>query len=199
MSDDLSFKPDELPADRSLVIVDDNTIFLERLSAAMTQRGFETRSASSVAAGIACLQAAAPAFAVVDLRLQDGSGLEVLEVLHALRPDARAIMLTAYGNFATVVSAVKLGAIDYLIKPVDTDDVTDALLAPRNTHAPPPGHARRPEVVRWEHIQTIFAEHHGNISETARRLDMHRRTLQRVLAKGPPPNVPVGGPRPDRR
>ncbi len=195
MSEDFSFKPDELPDDRSLVIVDDNVIFLERLGAALAQRGFETRTASSVAAGIACIQDAAPAFAVVDLRLQDGSGLEVLEVLHALRPDARAIMLTAYGNFPTVVSAIKLGAIDFLIKPVDTDEMIDALLAPRNAHAPPPGHARRPEVVRWEHIQTIFAEHHGNISETARRLLMHRRTLQRVLAKGPPPNEPIGGQR----
>ncbi len=138
MTEDLSFRQDELPDDRSLVIVDDDKAFLLRLGRAMETRGFEVRMASSVAEGVELIRQKPPAFAVVDMRLEDGNGLDVIAELARLKPDARAIVLTGYGNFATAVTAVKLGAVDYLAKPADADEVTDALLAPANSKAPPP-------------------------------------------------------------
>jgi two-component system, response regulator RegA len=186
MSEDLTFKPDELPADRSLVIVDDDKAFLQRLGRAMEQRGFEVRMGSSVAEGLELMRQKPPAFAVVDLRLEDGSGLDVLAELGRLKPDARSIVLTGYGNFATAVSAVKLGAVDYLAKPADADEVTDALLAPSDERAPPPENPMSADRVRWEHIQRVYELCDRNVSETARRLNMHRRTLQRILAKRAP-------------
>ena len=130
VTEDLSFKQDELPADRTLVIVDDDRAFLQRLARAMELRGFEVRFGHSVAEGVDLIRDKPPAFAVVDMRLEDGSGLDVIAELAKVRPDSRAIVLTGYGNIATAVSAVKLGAVDYLAKPADADDVTDALLAP---------------------------------------------------------------------
>lgn len=186
MTEDLSFQPDELPEDRSLVIVDDDRPFLQRLSRAMEQRGFEVRSAHSVSEGIELIRQQPPAFAVVDMRLEDGNGLDVLAELTRVRNDTRAIVLTGYGNIATAVTAVKLGAIDYLPKPADADDVTDALLAPPNSKAPPPENPMSADRVRWEHIQRVYELCNRNVSETARRLNMHRRTLQRILAKRAP-------------
>lgn len=186
MTEDLSFQPDELPEDRSLIIVDDDRPFLQRLSRAMEQRGFEVRSAHSVTDGIDLIRQKPPAFAVVDMRLEDGNGLDVLAELTRARADSRAIVLTGYGNIATAVSAVKLGAIDYLPKPADADDVTDALLAPPNSKAPPPENPMSADRVRWEHIQRVYELCNRNVSETARRLNMHRRTLQRILAKRAP-------------
>ena len=130
VTEDLSFKQDELPADRTLVIVDDDRAFLQRLARAMELRGFEVRFGHSVAEGVDLIREKPPAFAVVDMRLEDGSGLDVIAELAKVRPDSRAIVLTGYGNIATAVTAVKLGAVDYLAKPADADDVTDALLAP---------------------------------------------------------------------
>ncbi len=186
MTEDLSFKPDELPEDKSLIIVDDDRAFLQRLSRAMELRGFEVRSAHSVAEGVDLIRQKAPAFAIVDMRLEDGNGLDVIAELTRLRPNARIIVLTGYGNIATAVSAVKLGAVDYLAKPADADDVTDALLAPANTKAPPPENPMSADRVRWEHIQRVYELCNRNVSETARRLNMHRRTLQRILAKRAP-------------
>lgn len=185
-TEDLSFKPDELPEDRSLIIVDDDKPFLQRLSRAMESRGFEVRSAQSVSEGLELIRDKAPAFAVVDMRLEDGSGLEVIAELAKMRDDSRAIVLTGYGNIATAVSAVKLGAVDYLAKPADADDVTDALLAPPESKAPPPDNPMSADRVRWEHIQRVYELCNRNVSETARRLNMHRRTLQRILAKRAP-------------
>ena len=128
-TEDLSFRQDELPADKSLVIVDDDKAFLQRFGRAMEQRGFEVRMGSSIAEGLDLIRQKAPAFAVVDMRLEDGNGLDVVAELSKIRPGARIIVLTGYGNFATAVSAVKLGAVDYLAKPADADEVTDALLA----------------------------------------------------------------------
>ena len=184
--EDLSFRQDELPDDRSLVIVDDDRAFLQRLVRAMELRGFEVRSGHSVAEGVDLIRAKAPAFAVVDMRLEDGNGLDVIAELSRVRPDARAIVLTGYGNIATAVTAVKLGAVDYLAKPADADDVTDALLAPANDKAPPPENPMSADRVRWEHIQRVYELCNRNVSETARRLNMHRRTLQRILAKRAP-------------
>ncbi len=186
MTEDLSFRRDELPEDASLIVIDDDRPFLQRMSRAMEGRGFVVRSASSVAEGIELIRDSAPAFMVVDMRLEDGNGLDVISELVRLRPSARSIVLTGYGNIATAVTAVKMGAIDYLAKPADADDVTDALLAPPNAQAPPPENPMSADRVRWEHIQRVYELCNRNVSETARRLNMHRRTLQRILAKRAP-------------
>jgi two-component system, response regulator RegA len=175
-----------MPSDRSLLIVEDDKSFLQRLARAMEGRGFTVTTAESVAEGINQLETASPAFAVVDMRLEDGNGLDVISALKRRRPDARAIILTGYGNIATAVNAVKLGAVDYLSKPVDADDVVAALLALDGRKAEPPENPMSADRVRWEHIQRIYELCGRNVSETARRLNMHRRTLQRILAKRAP-------------
>ncbi|MEM6886573.1 MAG: ActR/PrrA/RegA family redox response regulator transcription factor [Pseudomonadota bacterium] len=172
--------------DRSLLLLDDDEPFLRRLAKAMEKRGFEVETAGSIAAGRAIATARPPAFAVVDLRLEDGNGLDVVEVLHAKRPDARVIVLTGYGAIATAVAAVKIGAVDYLSKPADADDIVNALLATTDDLPPPPENPMSADRVRWEHIQRVFELCDRNVSETARRLNMHRRTLQRILAKRSP-------------
>jgi two-component system response regulator RegA len=171
--------------ERTLLIVDDDKPFLQRLARAMQTRGFTVRTAESVADGLMQLEIASPAFAVVDLRLGDGNGLDVISALKARRPDARAIVLTGYGNIATAVNAVKLGAVDYLSKPVDADHVVHALLN-GDRAVEPPEKPMSPDRIRWEHIQRIYELCNQNVSETARRLNMHRRTLQRILAKRAP-------------
>jgi two-component system response regulator RegA len=175
-----------VPAERSLLIVEDDKSFLQRLAKAMESRGFAVRSAESVADGLTQVEKSAPAFAVVDMRLGDGNGLDVVSALKQRRPEARAIILTGYGNIATAVTAVKFGAVDYLAKPVDADDVVSALLALDGKKAEPPEHPMSADRVRWEHIQRIYELCGRNVSETARRLNMHRRTLQRILAKRAP-------------
>ncbi len=185
-SPDTSFQTDELPDDKTLLLVDDDAAFLERLTRAMAERGFEVRSSSTVAKALELVEANPPAFAVIDLRLSDGNGLDVVASLSGKRASARIIVLTGYGNLPTVVHAVKLGAFDYLTKPADADELTDALLAPPNAHALPPGHPISPDRARWLHIQSIFQAYGQNISETARRLNMHRRTLQRIMQKPEP-------------
>jgi len=178
---------DELiPGDRSLLLVDDDKTFLTRLERAMEKRGFDVRSADTVAGGLAAVAEHAPAFAVVDLRLEDGNGLDVVAALHQKRADARAVVLTGYGNIATAVTAVKLGAVDYLSKPADAEDVINALLATGDTAPEPPENPMSADRVRWEHIQRVYELCDRNVSETARRLNMHRRTLQRILAKRAP-------------
>ena len=186
VTEDFAFRPDELPEDRSLVLVDDDRAFILRLARAMETRGFEVRTAHSVAEGMDLIRQKAPAFAIVDMRLEDGNGLDMIAELAKMRPDARTIVLTGYGNIATAVTAVKLGAVDYLAKPADADEVTDALLAPPNEKAPPPENPMSADRVRWEHIQRVYELCNRNVSETARRLNMHRRTLQRILAKRAP-------------
>jgi two-component system, response regulator RegA len=172
--------------ERSLLIVEDDKSFLQRLARAMESRGFEVTTAESVADGLLQVERAAPAFAVVDMRLGDGTGIDVISALKQRRPDARAIVLTGYGNIATAVNAVKIGAVDYLAKPADADDVVNALLAIEGRKAEPPEHPMSADRVRWEHIQRIYELCGRNVSETARRLNMHRRTLQRILAKRAP-------------
>jgi two-component system, response regulator RegA len=175
-----------LPAERSLLIVEDDKSFLQRLARAMEGRGFVVTTAESVADGLLQVEKAAPAFAVVDMRLGDGNGLDVISAMKKRRPEARAIILTGYGNIATAVNAVKLGAVDYLAKPVDADDVAAALLTLDNRKIEPPENPMSADRVRWEHIQRIYELCGRNVSETARRLNMHRRTLQRILAKRAP-------------
>jgi len=173
-------------ADKSLLLVDDDRPFLNRLARAMEARGFEVHTAESVGDGIEYVRSSPPAFAVVDMRLEDGNGLDVVEALHDARPDARVIVLTGYGNIATAVSAVKRGAIDYLAKPADADEVYHALMADPSGRASPPENPMSADRVRWEHIQRVYELCNRNVSETARRLNMHRRTLQRILAKRAP-------------
>ena len=178
--------PLDLPRDRSLLIVEDDKSFLTRLARAMEMRGFAVSTAETVADGLLQVETAPPAFAVVDMRLGDGNGLDVISALKRRRPEARAIVLTGYGNIATAVNAVKLGAVDYLAKPADADDVVAALLALEGKKPDPPEHPMSADRVRWEHIQRIYELCGRNVSETARRLNMHRRTLQRILAKRAP-------------
>ncbi|MDX2483468.1 ActR/PrrA/RegA family redox response regulator transcription factor [Antarcticimicrobium sediminis] len=176
----------EIGEDRSLLLVDDDEPFLRRLAKAMEKRGFEIEMASSVAGGRAIATARPPAYAVVDLRLEDGNGLDVVEVLREKRPDCRVVVLTGYGAIATAVAAVKIGATDYLSKPADATDITNALLAKPDELPPPPENPMSADRVRWEHIQRVYELCDRNVSETARRLNMHRRTLQRILAKRSP-------------
>jgi two-component system response regulator RegA len=172
--------------DPSLLLVDDDEPFLRRLARAMEKRGFVPETADSVAAGKAIARARPPAYAVVDLRLEDGNGLDVVETLRERRPDCRIVVLTGSGAIATAVAAVKIGATDYLSKPADANDITNALLARSDALPPPPENPMSADRVKWEHIQRVFEQCDRNVSETARRLSMHRRTLQRILAKRSP-------------
>jgi two-component system response regulator RegA len=178
----------ELPAqERTLLIVDDDQPLRQRLAQAMERRGFIVTVADSVATGSEAARTALPAFAVVDLRLGDGSGLQVVNAVRAARENARIVVLTGYGNIATAVAAVKQGAVDYLSKPADADAVEAALLqGPGDSLPPPPDQPMTADRVRWEHIQRVYEQCDRNVSETARRLRMHRRTLQRILAKYAP-------------
>src|SRR5262249_29024459 len=173
-------------ADRTLLIVEDDKLFLQRLGRALEARGVSVRTAEGGGEGLHHGQAAGPAFAVVDMRLGDGNGLDVISALKKRRPEARGIVLTGYGNIVTAVTAVKLGAVDYLSKPADADEVAAALLASGESKPQPPENPMSADRVRWEHIQRIYELCGRNVSETARRLNMHRRTLQRILAKRAP-------------
>jgi two-component system, response regulator RegA len=172
--------------DRTLLVMDDDAPLRTRLGRALESRGFEVTMVGSVSEAMDALRARPPAFAVLDMRLEDGNGLKVVEALHQKRPDARAIMLTGYGNIATAVAAVRAGAADYLSKPADADDVVKALLARTDEAPAPPENPMSADRVRWEHIQRVYELCGHNVSETARRLNMHRRTLQRILAKRAP-------------
>jgi two-component system response regulator RegA len=170
----------------SLLIVDDDRPFLTRLARAMEARGYRVATAETVADGIAAIEREAPDFAVIDMRLADGNGLDVLAKLNEVRPEARGIILTGYGNIATAVTAVKLGAYDYLAKPADADEIDAALQATGAARPLPPENPMSADRVRWEHLQRVYELCSRNVSETARRLAMHRRTLQRILAKRAP-------------
>jgi two-component system, response regulator RegA len=180
------FAPAPIPGERTLLLVEDDKSFLVRLARALEGRGFQVAIAETVADGLLQVEKAPPAYAVVDMRLADGNGLDVISALKKRRPEARGIVLTGYGNIATAVNAVKLGAVDYLAKPADADDVVNALLAIEGKVAVPPENPMSADRVRWEHIQRVYELCNRNVSETARRLNMHRRTLQRILAKRAP-------------
>lgn len=182
----MALEAQQLGDDKSLLIVDDDEAFLKRLCKAMEKRGFEVETAGSVAAGKAIATARPPAYAVCDLRLEDGNGLDVVETVRDRRPDSRVVVLTGYGAIATAVAAVKVGATDYLSKPADATDITNALLSNDTEMPPPPDNPMSADRVRWEHIQRVYELCDRNVSETARRLNMHRRTLQRILAKRSP-------------
>ena len=172
--------------EKSLLLLDDDAPWRTRLGRALESRGFETTLVESVSEALSAVRSRPPAFAVLDMRLADGSGLSVVDLLREARPGARIIMLTGYGNIATAVAAVKAGAVDYLSKPADADNVVAALLAAEGGAPPPPENPMSADRVRWEHIQRVYQQCNCNVSETARRLNMHRRTLQRILSKRAP-------------
>ena len=175
-----------LDGDKSLMILDDDAAFRTRLARALETRGFEVTAVASVAEANDIATKSPPAYAVLDLRLEDGSGLAVVEALNKSRPDCRVVMLTGYGAIATAVAAVKAGALDYLAKPADPEDIVKALLASPDEKPEPPENPMSADRIRWEHIQRVYELCGHNVSETARRLNMHRRTLQRILAKRAP-------------
>ena len=172
--------------DKSLLIVDDDNPFRQRLARAMEKKGFLVTQAEGVKAGLDSVKSKKPAFAVVDLRLNDGNGIEVVKEIQKNNSESRIIMLTGYGNIPTAVAAIKEGAIDYIAKPADADDVEKALLADPNKKPAPPENPMSADRVKWEHIHRVFELCNRNVSETARRLKMHRRTLQRILSKRSP-------------
>ena len=172
--------------DKSLLILDDDDPFRNRLARAMGKKGFEVREAKSVEEALKIAQNTPTSFAIIDLRLEDGSGLDVVKALHKSKKESRIVMLTGYGNLPTAVAAIKVGAIDYMAKPVDADDVESALLALPESKAKPPENPMSADRVKWEHIQRVFELCNRNVSETARKLKMHRRTLQRILSKRSP-------------
>ena len=172
--------------ERSLLIVDDDDPLRMRLARAMEKKGFQVKDAKTVANAIKMVVSNPPKFALVDLRLEDGNGLDVVKEINKVKKDSRIVMLTGYGNLPTAVAAVKSGAIDYMAKPVDADDVEAALLADPESKAKPPENPMSADRVKWEHIHRVFELCNRNVSETARRLKMHRRTLQRILSKRSP-------------
>jgi two-component system response regulator RegA len=175
-----------LEGEKTLLILDDDAPFRTRLARALELRGFDVTAVGSVAEASDIAANVPPAYAVLDLRLEDGSGLSVVEALNKSRPDARIVMLTGYGAIATAVAAVKAGALDYLAKPADPEDIVKALLASPDEKPEPPENPMSADRIRWEHIQRVYELCGHNVSETARRLNMHRRTLQRILAKRAP-------------
>ena len=183
MLDMTNYKIDE---DNSLLILDDDEPFLKRLSAAMEKRGFNVFPASSMADFGRVIKGICPNYAIIDLRLNDGTGLDAVETIRSKKPDSKIVVLTGYGAITTAVAAVKIGAIDYLSKPADANDILNALVFSNESKPPPPVNPMSADRVKWEHIQRIFELCNRNVSETARRLSMHRRTLQRILAKRSP-------------
>ena len=177
---------DQPGAGRKLLLVDDDAPLRRSLTRALERRGFAVLPAEGLAEGRMLARDNRPEFAVLDMRLAEGSGLELLKTLRDLRPDIRIVIVTGYGNIATAVAAIKAGAADYLAKPVDADDVVAALLRTGQGLPPPRENPMSADRVRWEHIQRVFEQCNRNVSETARRLNMHRRTLQRILNKRAP-------------
>ena len=171
---------------KQLLIVDDDLSFRERLTRSMEKKGFFVESYSNAKLTSKRIKEKKFDFAIVDMRLEDGSGLELIKLIKSESPDTRSLLLTGYGNIATAVAAIKSGAIDYLPKPAEIDQIYDALISSKEILPPPPENPMTADRIRWEHIQRVFIQCKRNVSETARRLRMHRRTLQRILNKHAP-------------
>ena len=170
----------------NLIIIDDDLPFRERLSRSMEKKGFNVESFGNAKNSIKRIKEKNFDYAIVDMKLDDGSGLELIRIIKENNPNTKPLLLTGYGNIATAVAAIKSGAIDYLPKPAESDQIYDALISSKETLPPPPENPMTAERVRWEHIQRVFIQCNRNVSETARRLRMHRRTLQRILSKHAP-------------
>ena len=171
---------------KNLLIVDDDLPFRDRLSKSMEKKGFSVEAFSDSKSTLERIEEKNFDFAIVDMRLNDGSGLELIKLIKNLNPKTRSLLLTGYGNIATAVAAIKSGAVDYLPKPAEIDQIYDALISSKEFLPPPPVNPMTADRVRWEHIQRVFTQCNRNVSETARRLRMHRRTLQRILNKHAP-------------
>ena len=171
---------------KELIIVDDDFPFRERLSRSMQKKGFNVENFSNSLETIQRINIKKFDYAIVDMRLEDGSGLELIKKMKEKYPNIKSLLLTGYGNIATAVAAIKSGAIDYLPKPAEVDQIYDALTSSKDTLPPPPNNPMTADRIRWEHIQRVFTQCNRNVSETARRLRMHRRTLQRILNKHAP-------------
>ena len=171
---------------KKLIIVDDDTPFRERLSRSMEKKGFFVETSSNYKDGLKSCCDKNFDYAIVDMRLGDGSGLELIKQIMEVSPTTKSLLLTGYGNIATAVAAIKTGAIDYLPKPAEVDQIYDALTNADEVLPPPPENPMTADRIRWEHIQRVFILCKRNVSETARRLRMHRRTLQRILNKHAP-------------
>ena len=170
----------------NLIIVDDDLPFRERLSRSMEKKGFIVEAFSNFKDSSIRISSKNFDYAIVDMRLEDGSGLELIKEIKTSNPNTKSLLLTGYGNIATAVAAIKSGAIDYLPKPAEVDQIYDALTNSKNVLPPPPENPMTADRIRWEHIQRVFIQCNRNVSETARRLRMHRRTLQRILNKHAP-------------
>ncbi len=171
---------------KELIIVDDDSPFRDRLSRSMEKKGFNVESFANTKDSRLRLNEKFFDFAIVDMRLEDGSGLELIKYIKSKSPDTKSLLLTGYGNIATAVAAIKSGAIDYLPKPAEIEQIYQALTSSKDMLPPPPNYPMTADRVRWEHIQRVFIQCNRNVSETARRLRMHRRTLQRILNKHAP-------------
>ena len=171
---------------KELIIVDDDFPFRERLSHSMKKKGFNVENFSTSLETIERINVKKLDYAIVDMMLDDGSGLELIKKMKQKSPNTKSLLLTGYGNIATAVAAIKSGAIDYLPKPAEVDQIYDALTSSKDILPPPPENPMTADRIRWEHIQRVFIQCNRNVSETARRLRMHRRTLQRILNKHAP-------------
>ena len=169
-----------------LIIIDDDLPFRERLSRSMEKKGFKVESFGNSKTSVERIKQKNFDYAIVDMRLEDGSGLELIQFIKKNNPKTKSLLLTGYGNIATAVAAIKSGAIDYLPKPAETEQIYQALTSSKDLLPPPPENPMTADRVRWEHIQRVFFQCNRNVSETARRLRMHRRTLQRILNKHAP-------------
>ena len=169
----------------SLLLVDDDITFCKVLGAALEKRGFNVCIAHSVEQAIPLAEANPPEFAVVDMKMGGAPGLSLVKILHQLDPNTRIVMLAGYASIATAVEAIKLGATQYLAKPANTDEIVAAFGRAAGSDAPVKVQTTQLENLEWDHIQRVLHEHEGNVSATARALNMHRRTLQRKLAKPP--------------
>lgn len=174
------------PNEMKLLIVEDDKVFRNRLTLSMERKGFNVFAAEGVEEGGIIAADNRPQYAILDMRLEDGNGLDLVPTLRQIRHDMRIVILTGYGNIASAVAAVKAGAVDYLAKPADPDEIAGTLLSTQGKAPPPPENPMSADRVKWEHIQRVFELCDRNVSETARRLNMHRRTLQRILAKRSP-------------
>ena len=171
---------------KELAIIDDDLPFRSRLSRSMEKKGFNVESFAAAEQMIKRIKEKKFDYAIIDMRLEDSSGLELIKIISSQSPDTKSLLLTGYGNIATAVAAIKSGAIDYLPKPAEIDQIYEALTSSKDSLPPPPSNPMTADRIRWEHIQRVFVQCNRNVSETARRLRMHRRTLQRILSKHAP-------------
>jgi two-component system response regulator RegA len=173
---------------QSILVVDDDELLRQQLARAFERRGLEVRTASGIAEAQQLIETDSPELAVVDLKMPDGSGLKLVELLRKVDPTTRIVVLTGYGSIATAIDAVRLGATYYLQKPADADEVLAAFLRGDGPQQDPESVPRAPTLARaeWEHINRVLNDCSGNLSEAARRLGLHRRSLQRKLQKFPP-------------